>query len=89
MIYYKIRNKNNPDEYVRGTPYHWSYDKSGRVFQKIGQVRTFITGILNNPYRKNELGSWEVVELEMVEIGAKDIHQVVRPEKIKDLLMRQ
>ena len=46
-IFYKIRYKDNPELYIKGTPGYQSVDKSGRTFQSIGALRTFLTGVMN------------------------------------------
>jgi hypothetical protein len=96
MIYYKIRKKDDPEQYVRGTPVYLSYDKAGRIFQTLGQLRTFLTGVMksdgyhnrdtNNP--RNRVADWEVVELEMVINSVKGVHEVLTAKKIKELLMK-
>lgn len=90
MIYYKIRKKDDPTLFVKGTPVYHSYDKTGRIFQSLGALRTFLTGVMNSHYesRRENLGDWEIVELELVVNGVKDLHEVVKPEKIVQLLKR-
>lgn len=72
--------------YIKGTPYYLSYDKSGRIFQNIGALRTFLTNILNIEYRRKNLGDWEIVEFEIMVKDVKDIHQIIKPEKLMKLL---
>lgn len=92
MIYYKIRKKDDPELYVKGTPYYHSYDKTGRIFQKIGQLRAFLTGVMNSDSRKdigrNRVAEWEVVELEMIVKDVKGVHEVITAKKLKELLMK-
>jgi hypothetical protein len=92
MIYYKIRKKDDPELYVTGTPYYQSYDKSGRIFQKIGQLRTFVTGVMNSDSRsdngRNRVSEWEVVELEMVIKEVKGVHEIITAKKLKELIMK-
>jgi hypothetical protein len=89
MIYYKIRKKSDPELYVKGTPYYHEYDKTGRIFQKIGQLRSFITQVMNIGSRRTiDLSDWEIVELEMVVKDTKDIHEVITAKKLKELLMK-
>ena len=95
-IYYKIRRKDDPELFVKGTPYYLSYDKTGRIFQKIGQLRTFLTGVMNadshynstDKGNRNRVGDWEVVELEMVVKDVKGVHEVITAKKLKELIMR-
>ena len=85
-IYYKIRHKET-GLYVKGTPHYPSYDGTGRIFQKLGNLRAFLTCIMNRQYgRPVHLGEWEVVELEMVIKEVKDVHKVVKPEKLIKML---
>lgn len=89
MIYYKIRKRSDPTLYVKGTPYYHSYDGTGRIFQKIGRLRSFITQIMSISERKNvDLSDWEVVELEMVVKETKNIHEIITAKKLKELIMK-
>lgn len=90
--YYKIRYKDDPEKYIKGTPMYQSYDKTGRIFQSLGQLRTFLTGVMNADGRgdsnRNRVAEWEVVELEMVVKDTKGVHEVFTAKKIKELLMK-
>ena len=96
MIYYKIRKKDDPEMYVKGTPYYLSYDKTGRIFQKIGALRTFLTSVMNSDDsynrmdkgNKNRVAEWEVVEMEMIVKDVKGIHEVITAKKLKELIMK-
>ena len=96
MIMYKIRKKDDPEMFVKGTPYYLSYDKTGRIFQKIGQLRAFLTSVMNadTRYSKsdethvNRVADWEVVELEMVIKDVKGVHEVITAKKLKELIMK-
>lgn len=89
-IFYKIRKKDNPELFVKGTPYYQSYDKNGRIFQSLGQLRTFLTGVMNADDRgdRNRVAEWEVVELEMLVKDVKSIHEVITAKKLKELIMK-
>lgn len=94
--FYKIRYKDDIEKYVKGTPSYQSFDKTGRTFQTLGQLRTFLTGVMNEDsnYSKyhnghrNRVANWEIVELEVTEKDVKDIHEVLTAKKIKELLMK-
>lgn len=88
MTYYKIRFKSDPDRFVSGTPLYLSDDKKGRIFQSMGALRTFLTGVLNRESNRYNLTDWEVIELKMVVDNVKDLHEIVRPEKIVQLLKK-
>jgi hypothetical protein len=90
-VYYKIRYKDDPEKYVKGTPYYQSYDKTGRIFQTLGQLRTFLTGVMNADGRlaeQNRVSEWEVVELEMVVKEVKGVHEVITPKKLMSLIKK-
>ncbi len=97
MIYYKIRYKDDPEKYLKGTPSYLSYDKTGRIFQSLGQLRTFLTSVMNADDRNNRYGDgdhrnrvaeWEVVELDMVVKEVKGVHEVITAKKLKELIMK-
>jgi hypothetical protein len=88
MIYYKIRSKDNPEWYVTGTPRYNSYTFSGRIFQKIGQLRTFLTLVMNDQLLNHKISEWEVVEIEMVIKEVKGVHEVITQKKLIELLTK-
>lgn len=90
MIYYKIRNKENPELFVKGTPHYLSYDKTGRIFQSIGNLRSFLTGVMKRQYGRQVIFSaeWEIVELEMVVREVKEVIDVIDSKKILDILSK-
>lgn len=90
MIYYKIRRKSNPAEFLKGTPGSFRYDKTGRIFSTQGQLRTFITGVLNNysDYARRDMSDWQVVELKMQVQDVKELVDVMDPKKVWDMLKR-
>lgn len=90
-VYYKIRYKDDPEKYIKGTPYYQSYDKTGRIFQTLGQLRTFLTGVMNADGRsdgRNRVSEWEIVELEMVIKEVKGVHEVITAKKLKEMIMK-
>lgn len=87
-VYYKIRHKET-QLYLKGTPHYHGYDGTGRIFQKIGQLRAFLTGVMNCRYGSLvNLDDWEIVELEMVIKDIKQVVDVVDPKKIIEILAR-
>lgn len=88
MIFYKLRSKADPELFVKGTPMYLSYDKKGRIFQNLGQLRTFLTGCMNISRKGRDVSVWDVVELEMKEVSVKEVIDVIKPEKIVELLKR-
>lgn len=94
--YYKIRSKSDPELFVKGTPAYQSYDKTGRTFHTLGQLRTFLTGVMNSDTfygkrdetQRNRVADWEIVELEVTEKSVKGIHEVITAKKLKELMMK-
>ena len=87
-FYYKLKSKSQPDMYVKGTPVYHSYDKNGRVFQSMGALRSFITNVMNNTYRNNDVTDWQVVEYEMQVRDIREVHEIIKPEKLVKLLKK-
>lgn len=85
MIVYKIRNKNNPEKFLSGTPYYQSWGKDGRLFLTLGKLRAFITSSLRT---KKDVSSWDIIEFEMVESSVKSVHEVVDPKKVWEMLKK-
>jgi hypothetical protein len=85
QTFYKIRLKDNPDRYVKGSPSYLSTDKSGRIFQSMGKLRTFITLTLNI---KRDISNWEIVEFGLHEKSVKGVHDVITSKKLVELLTR-
>lgn len=78
--------------FVKGTPAYQSYDKTGRIFQSLGTLRAFLSGVMNaddwcnksdRGYR-NRVSDWEVVDVKDV----KNIHEVISTKKLKELIMK-
>ena len=94
--YYKIRYKDDPEKYIKGTPAYQSFDKTGRTFHNLGQLRTFLTGVMNTDARyskidgdpRNRVANWEIVELEVTEKSVKGVHEVITAKRLKELIMK-
>lgn len=85
MIVYKIRNKNNPEKFLTGTPTYNSWDKTGRMFQTLGKLRTFLT---NSIKVSKNMGDWDIVEFELTEVSVKAAHEMIKPEQLIKMLTR-
>lgn len=85
MIVYKIRSKNDPEKFLTGTPNYSRWDKDGRLFLTLGKLRTFIT---NSMKCKKDIGSWDIIEFEMVESAVKGVYDVIDPKKVWDMLKK-
>lgn len=84
-MYYKIRNKNNHELYLTGTPTYFSYQHNGRIFQSLGQLRTFLTHVMKSS-SNSIMNDWEIIELDLVVKNTKEIHEIVSSKKILELL---
>lgn len=95
-VMYKIRRKDDPELFLKGTPAYHSFDKSGRIFQTLGQLRTFLTNIMSTDDRvnriekrhQNRVADWEIVEIEMVVREVKGIHEIITAKKLMELLKK-
>ena len=85
MVVYKIRNKNNSELFLTGTPTYNSWDKTGRMFQTIGRLRTFLT---NSIKASKKIGEWDIVEYELTEASVKGVHEMVKPEQLIKMLTK-
>lgn len=83
MIIYKIRNKNDISKFVQGTPAYYAYNKTGRIFQTLGQLRSFLTTCMR--YNQS-FSEWEIIEFRLAEHAIKGVHEVIKPEKMIELL---
>ena len=88
--YYKIRYRDNPTLFVKGTPMYLTTDKTGRTFQSLGALRTFLTSVMNCQYEsvRGKISEWEIVELEVTEKAVKGIHEIITAKKLKELIMK-
>lgn len=88
-VMYRIRNKEDHTKFVIGTPGYNSYDSIGRIFPTIGKLRAFISGCLNGTsWKSRKIPEWEIVEVELVDKQVKGIHEIIKPEKLIELLKK-
>lgn len=85
-IHYKIRHRVTK-LYSKGTSYNQWSDK-GKTFDTIGKLRSYITRCMNDDYMRKFLGDFEVVEFTVQQTAIKGLHEIVKPEKIMELLKR-
>lgn len=87
LTYYKIRNKNNPELFRKADG---TWNKSGKVYDTLGKLRATITNKLNSysEYSRRSTEDWEIVEYEVVVKEVKQLHEVIKPERLVDLLKR-
>ena len=84
-IHYKIRRRGFPDMYSKGTMYYQWNDK-GKTFDTLGKLRSYITRCMNDDYMRKYLHEFEVIEYEVSQRSIKELVDIVKPEKIMDLL---
>lgn len=87
MTYYKIRSRSHP-ELFRKSDGTWS--ATGKVYDTLGKLRAVITQRLNtrSEHLRSKLDDWEIVEYEVRVKAVKQLHEVVRPEQVFDILKR-
>jgi hypothetical protein len=87
MIYYKIRKKGT-ELFLKGTPTYHAFAKDGRVYQKIGVLRSFLTAFMKSKSRRVDLSEIEIIEYELVESAVKGLHEVIKPDQVIELLRK-
>ena len=87
MTYYKIRKKSHPELYRKADG---SWNKSGKVYDTLGKLRATITNKMNSHYDRvrGEIHDWEIVEFEVTVKEVKQLIDIVKPEKVWDLLRK-
>lgn len=90
--FYKIRHKktglfSKGGVYVNAEGNNIFWNKNGKTWDNIGTLRSHITAHLPSSYGKGtDMTDWEVVEFKCVPTDIKPIHEIVKPEKIIQLL---
>jgi hypothetical protein len=87
LTYYKIRKKSDPELFRKADG---SWNKSGKVYDTLGKLRATITNKMNSYYDsvRGEIQDWEIVEFEVRVKEVKQLHEIVKPEKVWDLLKK-
>ena len=85
-MHYKIRKRGEwPEQFSKGTMYYqWS--TKGKTFDTIGKLRSYITRCMNDDYMRKYLHEFEVIEYEVSQRSIKELVDIVKPEKIMELL---
>ena len=86
VIHYKIRNRVT-GLYSKGTSYN-QWNEKGKTFDTLGKLRSYITRCMKDSYMSKFLGDFQVIELEVNEVAVKELVDIVKPEKIMELLKR-
>lgn len=87
MTYYKIRKKSQPELYRKADG---SWNKSGKVYDTLGKLRAVITQHMNSTseHYRGKIHDWEIVEFEVTVKEVKQLIDIVKPEKVWDLLRK-
>ena len=87
LTYYKIRSKKDPELY-RLADGRWN--KSGKVYDTLGKLRATITNNMNSysEYTREKGQDWEIVEFEVRVKEVKQLVDIVKPERVWDLLKK-
>jgi hypothetical protein len=87
LAYYKIRKKSDPTQFrmANGT-----WNTSGKVYDTLGKLRAIITMHMNShsEYHRNQIQDWEIVEFEVRVKEVKQLIDIVKPEKVWNLLKK-
>ena len=91
MIFYKIRSKSTGKFRMKGGEPHWN--KTGKTFETLGRLRQMISNCMSYNDRsytgqKNDFSDWEIIEYEVIEKDVKGVHEIIKPEKIMELLKK-
>ena len=87
LTYYKIRNKNNPELFRKADG---TWNTSGKVYDTLGKVRSIITQHMNSTsdYYRGKIQDWEFVEYEVTVKEVRQLIDIVKPEKVWELLKK-
>jgi hypothetical protein len=86
-LMYKIRLVSDPESYLKGTPKYHSYDKNGRLFKTLGELRTFLSGVITR-YHTLNIADWEIVEIELIHKEIKSVNDVITAKTLIKLLVK-
>lgn len=89
MIFYKIRSKSTGKYRCAGGEPKWN--KTGKLFDSIGKLRQMIANCMrHNGYNhcKNDFSDWEIVEYHVAETETKAVHEILKPEKVMEMLKK-
>lgn len=85
LTYYKIRKKSDPTQFRKADG---SWNTSGKVYDTLGKLRATITNKMNSSYTRDEVQNWEFVEYEVTVKEVKQLIDVVKPEKVWEMLKK-
>lgn len=83
QTYYKIQNKSKPELFHKGGVLaRWS--TKGKVWTSISALRNFLTMAMRSGI--NDMSEWYVVEYEVRVYAVKNVAEIVKPERLMELL---
>ena len=87
LTYYKIRRKSDPTLFRKADG---TWNKSGKVYDTLGKLRATITNHMNSTseYHRARLQDFEIVEYEVRVKEVKQLIDIVKPEKVWELLKK-
>lgn len=87
LTYYKIRKKSDPSQFRKADG---GWNTAGKVYDTLGKLRTVITQHMNShsDYHRNQIHNWEIVEYEVRVKEVKQLIDIVKPERVWDLLKK-
>jgi len=62
----------------------WS--EKGKTFDTTGKLRSFLTRCIHDDYVLKTMHEFEIIELEVRVLNVKEVHDIVKPEKLIELL---
>jgi len=91
VIFYKIRSKSTGKYRCAGGEPKWN--STGKLFDSLGKLRQMIANCMrHNSYMrvtyKNDFSDWEIVEYHVAETSTKAVHEILKPEKVMELLKK-
>jgi hypothetical protein len=92
QTFYKIRHRQT-GRYSKGGVYansagdnsYWT-ERGGKTWDTLGKLRSHITSHLGKYSGATDMSEWEVIEYKSVPTDRKMIHEIVKPEKLIQLL---
>lgn len=84
--YYKIKNKSTGLYKSAGSYGGWH--KEGKTWTNLGRLRAHLTLSLNGRIIHEALTDWEIIEYEVKQIDIKNINDVIKPEKLINILKK-
>ena len=92
QTFFKIRHKKT-GSYSKGGVYanadgnnsFW-VEKGGKTWDTLGKLRAHITSHISKYSGTTDMSEWEVIEYKCVPTDYKMVHQIVKPEKLIEML---